>query len=242
MSPASHAQSNKADIACRRLAELSRSVTRRHRRFWLARCPAGQTCQLSPGLRDVSSATTPSLAPGRPTLLVVLVCPGDTFLTRKSWQVMSHVFLPLGPGPAAPHVPPSRRGAVPEGNCAAGLILLSPGTRNTAASIRVGTSDRAGSRPEPGIGLNGWREGYCHSVSQPCGWAGGPGVARAARAGQAPCPGNRSRAVKRTRWWRPDSTQAWSQTCVPVCGPATRTRSRRCSPLMRRRCTGTPPG
>jgi len=31
-----------------------------------------------------SSATTPSLAPGRPTLLVVLVAPGDTFLTGTS--------------------------------------------------------------------------------------------------------------------------------------------------------------
>ena len=70
-----HAATPKADIACRRLAELSRSVTRHHRRVWQARCPTGQTRQLSPGFAMPSSAATPSSAPGRPTLLVALVCP-----------------------------------------------------------------------------------------------------------------------------------------------------------------------
>ena len=41
-----------ADIAWRRLADLSRSVTRYHRPVWQARCPTGQTRQLSPGPRN----------------------------------------------------------------------------------------------------------------------------------------------------------------------------------------------
>jgi hypothetical protein len=64
----------KADLACRRLAELSRSVTRHHRRVWQARCPTGQTRQLSPGLRDAQQrydaviGTRPPNAPGRARL------------------------------------------------------------------------------------------------------------------------------------------------------------------------------
>ena len=67
----------KADIACRRLAELSRSVTRHHWRVWQARCPTGQTRQLSPGLRDAQQrydaviGTRPPNAPGRARLPLV---------------------------------------------------------------------------------------------------------------------------------------------------------------------------
>src|ERR1019366_5251637 len=66
-----------ADIACRRLAELSRSVTRHHRRVWQARCPTGQTRQLSPGPRDAPQrydaviGTRPPNAPGRARLPLV---------------------------------------------------------------------------------------------------------------------------------------------------------------------------
>src|SRR5208283_3908179 len=67
---------NWADIACRRLAELSRSVTRHHWRVWQARCPTGQTRQLSPSARgDWRRAGTfaPTGRPaGRVSLVVVL--------------------------------------------------------------------------------------------------------------------------------------------------------------------------
>src|SRR6266700_1884145 len=65
-----------ADIACRRLAELSRSVTRHQPPGLASKVPDGSDPSTLAWPSPVpSSATTPSSAPGRPTLLVALVCP-----------------------------------------------------------------------------------------------------------------------------------------------------------------------
>jgi hypothetical protein len=74
---------HQADIACRRLAELSRSVTRHHRRVWQARCPTGQTRELSPGPRDAQQrydAVIGTRPPKRSWSRSF--APGDTFLLR----------------------------------------------------------------------------------------------------------------------------------------------------------------
>jgi hypothetical protein len=82
---------HKADIACRRLAELSRSVTRHHRRIWQARCPTGQTRQLSPGLRDVQQRYDAVIGTRPPKRSwSCSFAPGDTFLTGTpvTWVVL----------------------------------------------------------------------------------------------------------------------------------------------------------
>ena len=80
-------RTDQADIACRRLAELSRSVTRCHRPIWQARCRTGQTRQRSPGLCDAQQrydaviGTRPPNAPGRARLPLVT----RFFLARPRW-------------------------------------------------------------------------------------------------------------------------------------------------------------
>ena len=157
------ADAGKADIACRRLAELSRSVMRRHRWVWQARCPTGQTSQLSPGLCDAQQRYHAN-ASGRAGVPLVTPYPrlagqqdtGSTAATASGRRrAVSHCLRPPSQRPPDPGL---RRRAhrdrqQPRRSCAARATPPAGYTRSSALSAPSRPSaDRAAQRggPHPG--------------------------------------------------------------------------------------------